>query len=156
MGHEAIYSRLGAFLDGELGAEEKGAVEAHLISCGACAAEAERLRAVGRGLRTLRAASMGAEAMAELHERVEFSGQRRRVEWFAGGLSAVAACVAIVMGIQMMRATEQTAIASPASWESAAVRLDAGAEDTPVADTRQATMAQFMVADLSSEEKPRE
>ncbi len=45
MNHEAVQEQLSSYLDGELSAEERAAVEEHLAGCAACREELELLRA---------------------------------------------------------------------------------------------------------------
>ena len=53
--------RMSAFCDGELELRERIAVETHLGSCDACAAEADAIREVGAALRTTARAACGGE-----------------------------------------------------------------------------------------------
>jgi anti-sigma factor RsiW len=158
--HDAVSGRLSAYLDGEVSAGERRVIEAHLVECGICEEILKQLRAVSTLVRDSAMGRLGrseAEAafVRQLHERVDAIA-RRGVERFAWGLSAAAACIAIVAGLQLMRPlpASTVAAAAPAAWEGTAVRLNgtntAVAEDTtPAANNGDLAMTEWMVADLS-------
>jgi anti-sigma factor RsiW len=73
-GCPAFDEDLSAWIDGELAAARRAAVEAHLASCHACAARAEELRAVDRALRALAAPAVAADLRERLGQRL--SGAR--------------------------------------------------------------------------------
>jgi len=58
--------RLSEYLDGELGPEERDALEAHLDGCSTCAATLAELRAVSDAARTLPAHELRADVHADL------------------------------------------------------------------------------------------
>jgi anti-sigma factor RsiW len=68
---------LSAWIDAELPAPRRAAVEAHLASCRACSARAEELRSVDRALRALQAPAVAADLRERLGERL--SGARAPV-----------------------------------------------------------------------------
>lgn len=61
---------LSAWIDGELDAPRRAAVEAHLASCRACTARVEELRAVDLALLALPAPAVGAELRERLARRL--------------------------------------------------------------------------------------
>jgi len=61
---------LSAWIDGELDAERRAAVEAHLASCRACAARVEELHAVDCALLALPAPAVGADLRERLARRL--------------------------------------------------------------------------------------
>jgi anti-sigma factor RsiW len=73
---------LHALADGELDAGNGLALEAHLATCAACAAELAAIREVQS---RLRAAPLGYAAPQGLHERLEAASRRRRRRRRAGG-----------------------------------------------------------------------
>ena len=87
---------------------------------------------------------MSDEGLRRLHRRVDRVG-RRGMEWLAGGLSAVAACLALVSALSLMQSGE--AAASPMPWEAAATRITN--DETPASSNKEIVLAQWMVTDLS-------
>ncbi len=73
-GCQAFDEDLSAWIDGELAALRRSAVEAHLASCRACTARVEELSAVDRALRSLPEPAVGAALRARLGDRL--SGER--------------------------------------------------------------------------------
>src|SRR5690348_12265022 len=105
MGHDEVSRKLSAYLDGEVLPEERVAIETHLRGCTDCAGVLEGLRAVG-GYMKAYSFEMGEGTLKRLHGRVDEEIRevaRRRVEWFAGALTGLAACVAVVVGLQLLR-----------------------------------------------------
>jgi anti-sigma factor RsiW len=160
MRHDEVSGRLSAYLDGEVSDGERRVIEAHLADCGICEEILRQLRAVSTLVRDSAMGRLGrteAEAafVRQLHERVDALA-RRGVERFAWGLSAAAACIAIVCGVQLMRPVTPSTVtaAAPAAWEGTAVRLNGTntsvAEDAmPAANNGDLAMTEWMVADLS-------
>jgi anti-sigma factor RsiW len=166
MGHDEINRRLDAYMDGEVGAEERETIERHLSVCAICAAALSELRRVSGLFVNMKAAVMDEGMMRRLHEAVEMASVRRRVEWLAGALTAMAACVAVVVGLNLMRqSNNQVAVAPSAAIAPAeTVALDGVAmhltgsttEDAAKADAANMPMAQWAVADISPEGGTRE
>jgi len=73
-GCQAFDEDLSAWIDGELAAPRRSAVEAHLASCRACTARVEELRAVDRALRSLPEPAVGAALRARLGDRLSGEG----------------------------------------------------------------------------------
>jgi anti-sigma factor RsiW len=66
-----VLSRLGAYLDGELRETGRRQVEAHVVSCGRCAGELQRLQALGERLRSNLAISLPEQDADLFWEKVE-------------------------------------------------------------------------------------
>src|SRR4051794_37890962 len=102
MGHDEISGRLSAYLDGEVGAEERVRIEEHLKGCGVCAGALEELRKIRGLLQRLSVRQADGAFLKRVHARVDAEireAARRRVERFAGALSGLAACLAVVVGL---------------------------------------------------------
>ena len=69
-GCQVFEEDLSAWIDGELAAPRRAAVEAHLASCRACTARVEALRAVDRALLALPEPALGAGLGERLAERL--------------------------------------------------------------------------------------
>jgi anti-sigma factor RsiW len=93
-------SRLGAYLDGELGAQDRLAIEEHVASCAQCREELDELRVQGNGLRRalgglLLHVDMGRLVMAQLPVKrrslvmVRTQGVRRRMALAGFAVAAV-------------------------------------------------------------------
>lgn len=91
--------RLGAYLDGELGPQDRAAVESHVESCAACRGELEGLRAESDGLRRalgglLLHVDLPGMVMRELPEKrrsmimTRTQGVRRRLALIGFGVAA--------------------------------------------------------------------
>jgi anti-sigma factor RsiW len=98
---EHVSARLEAWLDGELGASEAAAVEAHVKACGSCGALATRLRglrsAIGKELPPLAAPDvLRARVRDALRDAAPRAGQARLVPW--RGIGLVAAAVVAIAG----------------------------------------------------------
>lgn len=158
MDHEMISRRLDAFADGEVSEMERQEIERHLSVCAICAAALAEIRRVSGLFKTVGAAVIDDAMMKRLHEAVEAANIRRRVEWLAGALSAVAACVAVVIGLnlihQSMNATTNpptVAVAPtlPDAVDLRAIHMTSTNDDSVAVNDGNMNMAQFMVADLS-------
>lgn len=135
--------RLSAYVDGELGAAERAAMEHHLAQCPAGGAELRELRSATALLHGAAMPVLSAAGLVRLHGRVD-EWRRRGAERFAGFLSAMAACLAIASALSLMRAGE--AAPAPLPWETSTNRV---ADDSSAANSKETTVAEWMVADLS-------
>ncbi len=93
-----IEPRLGAYLDGELDAAERAAVEAHLAGCAECPALLERHRALQAAVRAELPAHRASDALRArvreaLREAARRPAPRRTVPWRALGVAAAAVLV---------------------------------------------------------------
>lgn len=138
-----ISRQLGAYLDGELGADECQRIEQHLASCPMCAAEVGHLQRISRLVGSWEAPLISLTAMRSLHAAVDGAGWRR-LERLAFSLASIAACLAITTAIWPR---SEAAPAMATSWERAAVRP---AEETSAGNPQEIAMAQWVVADLSA------
>ncbi len=98
---EHVSARLEAWLDGELGASEAAAVEAHVKACGACGALAARQRALRSAIRKelppLAAPDvLRARIRDAVREAAPRAGPVRLVPW--RGIGLVAAAVVAIVG----------------------------------------------------------
>ena len=161
--HACDVSRISAYHDGELAAEYRRAVEAHLAACPACAAELARLRELSRlfAYHALARDTMPRPALDAVHAAVSEAFEERvigarevlRLTRFVTGLAAailVAAGSWLVIGPQVMEspvAPPADAATAVAPWENpsllVASAFDAG---NGGADAR---FAEWVVADLS-------
>jgi len=136
--------RLSAYHDGELCAEDRADLEAHLARCPACAAELERLRRLSRLVQTAGRTAMPAPAIARLHRAVDAApaADLRRT---AEAVLALAASVLVVCGVWLWQAggSAEAAEAIPV-WETVAAR--GPAQTAPAASEEQ--LAQWIVRDL--------
>ena len=137
----------GAYCDGELSAEERGAFEAHVADCADCAREVRQLASLSRLIAGTPIPEVSAETLRGLHANAA-SVRERVVLTLTKRLTAAAAAVIVVCVAWAGVGHGQSGASStlPASWELAAVRLDAG---TFAGDAQ--PMAQWIVADLSLE-----
>jgi len=152
MGHDEISKRLSAYLDGEVGNDERASIERHIAECGICASILSGLREVSALVRGIQFGRIDADFVKHLHQRVD-NLSRRGVERFAWTLSAMAACIAVMASIHLFLPTTPTqtaAVPAPAAWEGAAVQLSNN-EDVAPATNGDLAMAQWMVTDLSQE-----
>ena len=78
--HERTYERIGAFVDGELSPAQTARVQAHLLSCPSCRANAQSQRALKRRLPELLPIDSAERALANLRltlQRRHHDGARR-------------------------------------------------------------------------------
>lgn len=143
-------NRLSAYHDGELDAEARASVEAHLAQCPACAAELADMAAMSNLFATAQRPGLSQIAAYRLGNRVRelFSDDMLRV---ARRLRAIAACVLVVCSIWLLRSSNsrpsvtQVAPSTP-PWIDVAVATSA--ETNSLDATTPA--AAWYVADFSS------
>jgi anti-sigma factor RsiW len=158
MGHDDISKRLSAYLDGEVSVEERAEIDQHVAECGICAAILQSLRDVSALVRGADLGSVDAAFMRRLHTQLD-NLSRRGVERFAWGLSAVAACIAIMASIHLFMPATQTqsaAVPAPDAWEGAALKLNTTNDDVAPTNNGDLAMTQWRVADLSTETRTHE
>lgn len=154
--------RLSDYLDDELTASERLAVDSHLAECGECARTLEELRHVVDRARTAtpRPPSRDlwdgiASRLAEEASRapLPFADRRRRVSLTLPQLAAAAVLVAALSGAVVFLAGHRSAIVQPkATPDSAAVRADASPSPTVDVATVSFADAQYdqAVSDLET------
>ncbi len=154
MGHDEVYQQLSAYLDGEVSGEERAVIEKHLQECGECAATLRDFQAVSalvRGSEMARATPVTPMFAKRVQQNVDYLN-RRGAERLGWALSAIAACLAVVGSLQLMRSSDVTVAAAPAAWERAAVQPSSASSDDTTASSsnnNDLAMAEWMVADLS-------
>lgn len=153
--------RLGAYADGELGAAEAAAIEAHLAACDACAREVAALRALDR---LVGEAPMPAVSAAEWREvwagiAARIAPERRmasRWPWrrAAGFAAAAAACLALVAGALALRSRPVARPPEPAR-ECIVEDVEAGTGfAASVSYSAESDVTLITVSPISSEEAP--
>lgn len=135
--HEALRVSLGAYVLGQLPADEAAALEAHLDTCSACAQELAELTPVAHALAGLRGrAAERPEPPADLGERIvaavdlERPARDRWPHWRTVGVAAVAAAAASVLTLGGVAALDRTPPvpleAVPVTVEEADISATAG------------------------------
>ena len=138
---------------------EAAEIERHLSVCAICAAALAEIRRVSGLIRSAGAAVIDEGVMRRLHEAFEAARARRRVEWLAGALSAMAACVALVIGLNMIRQsyfaapTAPTTVAVaplPDAVDLSAIHMNSNSANDDSVASADANMFQWMSSDFSS------
>jgi anti-sigma factor RsiW len=118
--------QLGPYVDGELEAPRRAALEAHLPACPPCTDE---LAELGELRRLFAAAASGRGAFAfpqaarrRLHEHVD-SLMDQGVLRIARALSGIAACVMVAGAMWLTTASRRPAERQMAAWEASAVLM---------------------------------
>lgn len=127
--------RLSAYLDGELSAADAARLQGHLAACGACAAELDELRALGRLMGMARRGTWGEPSAAAMdglraHVRSLVDNTDTVLLRIARVFSGVAATI-LIAGLWLLSHTPTTtaAQAKPVPWDVVAYSLtDNGAE----------------------------
>lgn len=141
--------RLSAYLDGEMSLQEAAAIRAHLPQCPPCQATLNQLKTATSWLRGPALPPLSPHAIRRLHGGVE-AWSCRGPERLAGVLSALAACLAVVSALSLMRTVHQAP--PPQQWEISATVPTT--DDAAITNTREIAVAEWMVADLSNEGQP--
>jgi anti-sigma factor RsiW len=97
---------LSAVLDGELGAERRAEVEAHVAGCPGCASRLEALRAVDRALAGLPEPAVAPDLGARLRRRLEreryFEWHRARFRRLSGPALALPVAAAAALALYLV------------------------------------------------------
>ena len=138
--------RVDAWHDGQMNAQERQAMEAHLRECPDCAREAEEARRMSRFMASARLPGLppgGRERLMRLGgRRAEFTLVRLSEYVMAAAAMVLACCVGwLAVSGERSAATERT----PSLWESAAVTPRTEALS---ANETESYMARWIVADL--------
>ncbi len=146
MNHCEFSEQLSTYLDGELPAARRAALEQHMSTCQQCMAELESLRRMSGTLKAWDGPQLSMMAMARLHRAIDLEnfGRMRRL---AMSLSSLAAMLALAT---MLWAYRGGSTAAPAPWEVVAITPGASRTDDQgtVAGEEVAT-AQWVVTDLA-------
>jgi hypothetical protein len=103
--HEEVTDRLSEYLDDELEARERAAVEAHLRGCRECAAVLEDLRRVVARAQSLIPAPPQADLWSGIAARIDRIAQPRRFSFTLPQLVAAAALLIAVSGALVLELT---------------------------------------------------
>ena len=141
--------RIGAYHDGELGAQERGQLEEHIRGCPSCARELEQLRCLSGLLAAAELPQMSPDAMERLHEGVGAAGEVFVLRT-AERLTAVAAALLAVCGIWLWQTAggRDAGAEGVEAWEIAAVSPQTGALAEAGADEM---LVRWVVSDLARE-----
>lgn len=141
--------QLSAYHDGELAAEERVELEAHIGQCASCARELERLRRLSGFLATASIPEMRTGFMDRLHSGVR-SARDVVVVQMAVRLMAVAAAVLVVcvLCLWQLNGAPRANGGLNGGWEMVALTLQVAA---PVETSAEEQLAQWIVDDLSRE-----
>lgn len=135
-----------ALHDGELTAQERLELEAHVRECPDCARELEEARRMSRFMASAQMPALGVGARERLTQfgrrKAEFTLVRLAEYVMAAAATVLVACVGwLALSSGQSGATERT----PSLWESAAVTPRAEAQGTSETESY---MARWIVADL--------
>jgi anti-sigma factor RsiW len=124
MAHCEYADRLTRYHDGELSAERRRELDAHLAGCARCAAELRKLRGLS-GLLSEAHAPAAPKGMTErLHRAVAAAGGTGVIR-LCRAASLAAAALLVACAVVTLRGPGEPAQAAPAAaWEVAAVTLD--------------------------------
>jgi anti-sigma factor RsiW len=147
MDHMTASGRLSAYMDGEVTAAERAAIDKHLAECSICADTLRDFRLISQTVRGFPAPSIDAALLQKLHKGVDQVG-RRPLERFVGLLSGIAACLAMIGGLMLMRPANAAPLA-PDRWEGNAVGIIDETLATSGGNTRENAIGQWMVSNLS-------
>ena len=116
---------LSAYLDGELDAHERSAVEEHLLACGECSATHSRLSTAAGRVSTLPRVEMTADEHRELRQAI-LRSRKPRVAWWRKGFLQWAAAGSLVViavtaiGLGFLREGDRGTAGSDGVTEAAA------------------------------------
>ena len=144
-----LTQRMIALHDGEVGAEERGRLQEHVLHCPECAAELERLRAISRLMASADVPVLSPAGLRRLHDAVDAASEKA-IFRMAGEFAAAAAALLIISVAWLLAAGEAgTARArADSEWERAAVMQPA---EPAGGLTQELQVAQWIVENLSTE-----
>lgn len=143
--------KLGAYMDGELSADEMEQAEAHLATCQSCAGELRQLRAVSEFLGGMSIQAIPHEALDRIHASVSALENARRLTRLAGSLAALAAGLALTVTLwtNLGATGNGAAMAEAPAWEQAAITASA-TEQPGTTQSDEVAVAEWVVKDLSA------
>ena len=143
--------RIDAYCDGELSPAEEARVDAHIVTCPACAARVREIRFLGDLIASAgNVPGLSYTARGRLRLSAANGWERENVRW-AWGISGIAAAVLIGASVWVATTPAATSTGGGAgSWERVAA---AGGKTTTVAedafaDAQDARTASWIVSDL--------
>jgi len=101
-----------AYMDGKLGAADRGEVEEHLASCAACRARAEEFRGVWRVMDELSEIEPSFGFDARVRQRVAAEPRRNRFAWFVAQ-SRLALAVVLLIALTVWVAKRPNSNSTP-------------------------------------------
>jgi len=149
MTHESAALRLSAYFDNELSPLDRAAVEAHLAQCPACSATLADFKALSQKLHQLPPPVLSRALLARLHIAADQT-TRRPIERFVGLLSGVAACIAMMGGLLLLRPATAATLSPPDRWEGHAVGIIDESLISTGSNPREAAMGEWMLSNLSA------
>ena len=136
---EEALALLSARLDGQLGAEEAAALEAHLASCPRCRALAAELEGLDKNLAALKEPAPEGLKQGVLYRIDQASGKAKpRGPWFRPGtaLGAVAALLVLLVGTGLIKLpSQQTRTKDADQAETRAAEFPVHENDVPAPET---------------------
>jgi anti-sigma factor RsiW len=111
--------QIGAYLDGELDAAQRRALEAHLSACEACAREVAEVRSLKALFAAAEYPALAGRAVERLHDQAESLYERGTLR-IARALSGLAACLLIAGSLWLSQSRPPHADVQPALAVSAA------------------------------------
>jgi anti-sigma factor RsiW len=162
-------NQLSSYLDGELDASQRTALEAHLRDCGDCDVELSQLRGLSRLFATAAGPFLPATALGRFHNRIsELEDEQEhaertafRVLRFTRILTGVAACLLVAGSVWLVQSRQQARTGSPtkivelipsstpAPWDAAIQPNETAAPSTDSVSPADAT-ADWMIGGLVS------
>ena len=139
-----LLARIGAYYDGEVGAEERRRIEAHLASCPVCPEELAGLRALSGRLAAAAGPQLTQDVIGRIQARIDGEVNRSLLRT-ARTLLALAACLFLAFTIWAWQ-VGSVAAEPAAAWEAVAVSPQA--EPAPAGDNPQVATANWIVQDL--------
>jgi anti-sigma factor RsiW len=139
-----LLARIGAYYDGEIGAEERRRIEAHLASCPVCRQELAGLRALSERLASATGPKLARDVIGRIQGRIEGELNRSLLRT-ARTLLALAACLFLAFTVWAWQ-VGPVAARPAAAWETVAVSPQA--EPAVASDNPQLATATWIVQDL--------
>jgi anti-sigma factor RsiW len=119
--------QLSAYVDGELSAGRRAALEGHLLACADCDAEVSELRGMSRMLAAAVGPFLRAQAIERFHQNIsELQDEQEQAERTVSRvlritrvLTGIAACLLVTGSVWLMRSRQQPPLESPARFVDA-------------------------------------